>query len=829
MEREKVNVLRSLMLFTCLVQDGAPDVSFTGLPGTVSLAENSPAGTEVYCFQLVVSPGTRLAPGSPTIINSDPLTTAFMVSMHNATQAKVSVTGNAELDFETSPNHFVFQIFAVDSEENIALQTLTVMLTDVDEPPVFLHEVPGFTIDTASGVLYTTQQFDYQTDNRSFTLNLRVSDGNNSVSRSLTVNILNINDDKPQFLNKITSFTVPEELSLGVIIANITAVVPHAPPYDGFIFYTISTNNYLAVHRYTGLVTVANRMDRDSSPLRQNPSITVTVTATFRPSGPPLANTITLDITVTDINDNPPVCLPAAQRSVPPVCLPAAQRVALHETDTVGTLITTVTCTDNDVDDSFRQFQFTGLSCPDGTLTFALDAPGSNHIVLNKSLDFEDPTNLLVGREYNLLVVAEDKNDTSLKGSAYVYVTVTPVNEFPPVFSPPSYFYSISELLGRGAMIGAVSATDRDLPATPVHYSIVSGGGSGDLSNIFFMDPKRGSITLLMRPDYETTRSYRLLIRAVDGDLLRPLSATATVTVNITEANDEPPVCGPNRTTLIVSKDQRTGSNVQGFILSCTDADSPPSSFIYSISGDSNPNNHFVLSPSSGTNVTRLLLKEPFGFESGLDRVWRYSLTVLISDGNLRAGEAGPRAPTQTGTVIIHIQVVDPDLTTVITTTTPRVTYIVLTENTFSLDDWYVWFIIALGAMLLLVVLVYLLHHHCCRRLSAMDCSRCHRPVEEKEGLSVIDFLSLQEVTRITPVFDGEAVDPVTKRVYEYNRKSGARRWKDTGTVSEYPVLIWTVLTLTCTLSKKRKAGNCPHDAGGNNRVRQISHRCIDR
>lgn len=37
---------------------------------------------------------------------------------------------------------------------------------------------------------------------------------------------------------------------------------------------------------------------------------------------------------------------------------------------------------------------------------------------LNSSLDFEDPSNVNVASEYNLLVVATDKNDTSLKGES---------------------------------------------------------------------------------------------------------------------------------------------------------------------------------------------------------------------------------------------------------------------------------------------------------------------------------------------------------------------------------------------------------------------------
>ncbi|XP_077328832.1 uncharacterized protein LOC143963142 [Lithobates pipiens] len=35
-------------------------------------------------------------------------------------------------------------------------------------------------------------------------------------------------------------------------------------------------------------------------------------------------------------------------------------------------------------------------------------------------------------------------------------------------------------------------------------------------------------------------------------------------------------------------------------------------------------------------------------------------------------------------------------------------------------------------------------------------------------------------MTKMNTVFDGEAIDPITGNAYEYNTKSGARRWKDT-------------------------------------------------
>ncbi|XP_034163253.2 cadherin-related family member 3 isoform X2 [Pangasianodon hypophthalmus] len=778
-------------------------VTLQGLPATVSLQENSPAGTEVFCFKIGLSTGTSVVSGFPLLLNSNPLTNDFMVYMVNSTHAKVTVTGSPDLDFESSSNHFILRLLVVDNSAGFELQTLTVILTDVDEPPVFLDETSllyiveksppsliyqpavfdpenrpltfalsplnaAFSIDHSKGFLFTVKQLDYLTDPRRYYFNMSVNDGNNTSTKPLFINLINLNDDKPYFLNTITSFTIPEELSLGHMMANITAVVPSDSLYSSFIFYTISDNNYLAIHKYTGLVTIANRMDRDSVPLRDSPTITVTVTASFSPPGPPLINTINITVTVQDINDNPPICFADNQRREVP------------ETEVKGALIATIMCTDNDVLPLFKEFIFTGLSCLGCSQLFALK---TNQIILNGSLDYEDPGNLYTGNGYSLLITAVDKNDNNLKGDAFVYVTVTPVNEFAPMFHPVSYFYTISELLGSGVVIGSVNATDMDLPPTLLRYSIVSGGGAGGLRNIFHLDPIQGRITLLTHPDYEDTQTHVLIIRVVDGDPIRPRSATTTVVINVTEANDEPPVCGPNNTNLVVPVDLRLGTAVQGFTLSCTDRDSPPTSFIYSISGASNVNNHFGFSPSAGSNMSRLILVAPFGFSSGLDTQWSYRLTALISDANLRSGYDSARAPPQTGTVIINVRVVDPQITTVITTTTPRVTYINVETNTFNTGDWYVWFVLALGSFLLLLMLAYLLYKSC-MYFSTKDCHCCEPTrIDGKEEL-ITDRGSpmqevLMEVTKVNTVFDREEVDPVTKRVYEYNSKSGARRWKD--------------------------------------------------
>lgn len=71
-----------------MVSGSAPEVSLIGLPGTARLAENSKAGTVTYSFQVALSPGSSLASGYPRILNSDPLTNKFTVSMINTNKAQ---------------------------------------------------------------------------------------------------------------------------------------------------------------------------------------------------------------------------------------------------------------------------------------------------------------------------------------------------------------------------------------------------------------------------------------------------------------------------------------------------------------------------------------------------------------------------------------------------------------------------------------------------------------------------------------------------------------------------------------------------------------------
>ncbi|CAN2388379.1 cadherin-related family member 3, partial [Pristimantis euphronides] len=695
----------------------------------------------------------------------------------------------------------------VDYAKRTNLQTLTVQLTDVNEPPVFLDNLanqvvmiyieegmtareifrilvadPEDTRDvlkfsmiptsdpflvSQSGTIQSLKTFDYETDPHSYLLTVTVTDsGGLSVNGSLLVMITNINDETPYFTMTSTTFTIQEEQNPGPAGVTITAKDPDDVGFKSTLYYSIDTpNQYFSIDELTGVIEIVKRIDIDATTLRLNSTISLNIKVRDLPSAGHSNNT-TITIKIQDINDNPPECNKYAFSNTVP------------ETETNGTLIRDLSneCWDNDVEPINKAFNFTGLSGLGSNKLFQLNPTGSGKIMLTGSLDFEDPNNIGVGNEYSLSITVEDIAFPNYKQNIHVHIKTTPVNEYPPEFNSSSYMFNVSELSPPGSDIGYIYATDKDKPYIGITYTLESGGSSSNAINIFWINPSTGVLKLSNYADYETITKYTLTVKATDSspDSKDVKTAIATVTVNILEANDEKPVCSPNSYRLNVPVNQATGTNIQNFKLSCTDRDSEPSSFQYFINSG-NINNHFAFSPSVASNVTCLILALPFDYSKGGDTTWNYNLRVLITDGNFLSVSRGN---VQTGTVSLFIKVYIPGLTTTITTTTPSVVYVVASKNVYSPLAWYVPLVSTIGALLLLGFLgslIYLLAKYFpCKGCTKPDTEQLIKPAEKKIKQDVV-----WEMTKLNTVFDGEAVDPITGNVYEYNSKSGARRWKD--------------------------------------------------
>ncbi|NXQ16849.1 CDHR3 protein, partial [Peucedramus taeniatus] len=782
-----------------------------GLPATSTVEENSAAGVSVYNFNVTVSPlaseGVAIL---PTIVNSNPLTEAFDIESKGGLEFRVITTGNPVLDYETMPKSFDLQIFVEDTTGRTDLNTLTIQVTDKNEQPVFrgnmavqtvtiyvlertspqrIYQVDAADPENAklkysllpatapfsireSGAIFSTKEFDYEKDPHCYFLNITVTDpdGLNS-TRTVNINIININDERPYFTTKQRIYRIPEEQSPGTIVANITAKDPDDEDSPSRLFYSIqSSDRHFSIDPATGVLLVTRRIDRDVLPLRLHPNISLIVRVEDSPSSGS-ASEMEITIVIDDVNDNAPECNPSAFRK------------EANENTAPGTFLVDLRnyCKDIDADPSNNQFIFTGLS-GFGNNNFALESTVSGRLVMTGTIDLENPPNPGV-EVYTLTVRVQDIAHPnysskysfyiSFDNIIYIYIRIKPVNEFFPVFRNLSYVFSVSEITKVGSSIGRVHAIDKDWPPNVITYSIVAGAGTRDYTNIFWISPTKGDVRILARLDYETTQKHIFIVQASDQEK----STTASVTVNVLEVNDEEPVCSPNFFSLQIPVNLAVGTNINGFRIECQDRDSDPRSFRYFIN-EGNENSHFTFSPSAGSNISHLILASGFDYESGLDTNWIYSLRVYITDDNLVSARDKTTHLTKTGTVTLSIRVI-PNPTTA-TTTMPGFTVVTRRQNLYSPSAWYVPFTITLGGLLLLGLLGYLgllllarLRSRCPPAGKAHSTPLINAPEKKKPKKEVAVTM-----TKLNTVFDGEARDPVTGRMYEFNTRSGARRWK---------------------------------------------------
>ncbi|XP_075804277.1 cadherin-related family member 3 [Microtus pennsylvanicus] len=797
------------------VTSGGEALHLIHLPATSTVAENAPPATLVHEFSVNLSVSlSPVMPGFPMVVNPSPFTEAFRVNRLSGTDFEVVTSGKEQLDFETGPKVFDLQIYVKDDAGVTDLQVLTVQVTDVNEPPQFQGNLaqglnlyviertnPGFIYQveafdpedtsqniplsyflispsknfrvSADGTLFSTTELDFEAGHKSFSLLVGVRDsGNLTASTALRVTIVNINDEIPRFTSPRREYSIPEEVRPGTIVANITAEDPDDEGVPGHLLYSITTiSSYFVIDQLTGTIQVAQRLDRDAGELRQNPIVSLEVLVRDRPSGGQ-ENRIQITFTVEDINDNPATCSKLTFS------------IMLTENAANGTLLLDLNkfCFDDDSEAPNNKFNFTTPSGAGSSGRFSQRPAGSGRIVLTADLDCEKPSNIAAGNAYKVIIQVQDVAPPYYKNNIYIFILTSPENEFPLTFDRPSYVFEVSETRPARTPVGRVRATDADFPQRSVVYSISSGGASLRHPNIFWINPKTGEIQLVTKADHETTSVYTLTVEAANGED----TSSATVTVNILGENDEKPICTPNFYFMAIPVDLKVGTNIQNFKLTCTDLDSSPRSFRYSI-GSGNVNSHFTLSPSAGSNITRLLLASPFDYAGGLDEIWDYRLLIYITDDNLLSGRTKAEALVETGTVTLSVKVTPHPTSIVTTVPRPRITYQILRENTYSSSAWYVPFIITLGTVVLvgllgslMVLLAKAVYRHC----SSMT-RKDKKHLTKKEDRKTVKREAVVQSIQMNTVFDGEATDPVTGEIYEFNSKTGARRWK--GPLTQLP------------------------------------------
>ena len=361
--------------------------------------------------------------------------------------------------------------------------------------------------------LSLNQRVDFETK-RFYLLTIAASDrGSPSRSSSATfeIHIIDIADSIPQFNATSYSTEVAENAPPSMYLLTVHATSQDSAPLATLQYIKVSgdSDNQFSVNSNTGVITLTKSLDFETL------SFHVLVIEAQSVANPSLQSQTSVHITVTNINDHSPVFTQILHS------------ISVLETVSPPHLVTTVDAPDSD-DGVFGQvsYRFDASTEQAVTDTFMLD-PVSGQVTTIRSLDREQRD------QYSFTVVATDGGNPPRSSTSRVSITITDVNDEPPVFSQQQYVANISENLDVGRSVVQVFAEDRDLAASVINYYIQS----GNINNAFRINLQDGLITTRIRLDREDEASYNLLVVATDN----VNENTARVLITVLDVNDETP------------------------------------------------------------------------------------------------------------------------------------------------------------------------------------------------------------------------------------------------------------------------------------------------
>lgn len=617
----------------------------------VSISENTDVGTPITQAQVIDDDGSILYSiiagnvGNSFEINSTNGVVSVASSLDFETlqsymltiQATSTVTGNTataplQIDIEDVNEQPFFTNFCAQSgscvftvRENVTAGILVDILT-ADDPdrPELPNGMLTFSIESMGGFLpFILVQNDRQVEIRTsavldhenqsvYNFIARVNDGGTPMLFAVvpvTVNVTDINDNAPVFVQPPFFFSVSEATTPGTVIEVYTATDADSGEF-GEIIYTVTSSLMdslpFAIDPESGELIVNSTLDFEEVNL-----YTIQVTAS-NPDGLQ-STTITSFVSITDENDNPPVFNDTIYFG----------NVTEHSPS--GTAILTVTASDAD-------------SGSNGQIVFSIVSGNFLNLLAIDTIEdglgvIRVAANADINRElidvFNLTIRANDLGSPQMEDFAQVVIMVDDINDNAPVFLPSLYIASIREDEIPPTGVQKVFAIDLDQPGSPnseIDFDII-GGNIGNVFSLNRIDNNNAVLQLIDFLNFETQPSYRLIIRASDRGVPQ-MNSTGEIIVIITDVNTEPPVVDGNQT---VSLSELTPVGTQIARINATDFDSPSITFsITSVVGEG-VNGDDALGMFSINDQGVITLDELLDFERSLS----YVIEITVTDGML--------------------------------------------------------------------------------------------------------------------------------------------------------------------------------------------------
>ncbi|KAJ8921829.1 hypothetical protein NQ315_008461 [Exocentrus adspersus] len=365
-----------------------------------------------------------------------------------------------------------------------------------------------------------------------------------SSTATVTVTVLDINDNAPSFDQEGYSAMISEMANPGSLVITIVAKDRDSGRFgENGIIYKLGGNGAekFIVNNRTGTVTVAfceepgkpDCLDYESKSEYQLQFIATD------DDGKGQTTTVPLKVTLIDSNDNPPVFSQSIYRAF------VNEGTVRFNPDLIVQAVDA---------DKTSHVTYSIISGNENNL-FNIDAEtGKIRITNNRGLDVRNDTDNVI----SLTVMATDSKYTA---TALVNITILDVNNNMPVFSRTNYVKAIPEDTPVGSVVDQVEATDADNGVNAEIEYFFQKGAYED----FKIDNTSGTIYVFSKLDFDRRNTYNIEIIAVDHGS-PSLTGTTTLTVNVINTNDKLPYFIPTTQTAEVMEDAEVGTVVHTLI-----------------------------------------------------------------------------------------------------------------------------------------------------------------------------------------------------------------------------------------------------------------------
>ncbi|XP_069739789.1 cadherin-4-like isoform X2 [Narcine bancroftii] len=442
---------------------------------------------------------------------------------------------------ENSRGPFPIHLVRIRSDKDREIQIrYSITGPGADQPPMDI-----FGIDQVAGEMHVKRPLDRE-DVASFHLRAHAVDMNgNKVENpiDLYINVIDMNDNRPEFVNRVYNGSVAEGSKPGSYVMTVTANDADDPSTaNGMVKYQIlsqlpvNPSDMFTINSENGdIVTVAAGLDREKVP-RYTIAIQATDMDGTLDFG--LSTTATALIIVTDVNDNPPE-------------FTAATFYGEVQENKIEVIVANLTVTDRDQPHTSNWNAVYRIVSGDSTGHFLVKTnPVTNDgmVIVVKPVDYE------INRAFVLTVVVMNQAplaagiQSSLQSTATVAISVTDVNEAP-FFIPNPKLIRQEEEMPVGTLLTTFAAQDPDrFMQQAVRYSELS-----DPANWLNINATTGQITTTAILDRESiyvkNNIYEATFLAADNG--NPTaSGTGTIQIYLIDVNDNAPELIPKETQI---------------------------------------------------------------------------------------------------------------------------------------------------------------------------------------------------------------------------------------------------------------------------------------